>query len=115
MKKFLLLLAVIMTFAMSSCSGAGKADEIAQKIENGETLSQNDYKEMIQYVEKATDIMLKAFENMDDPEKLGKATEELAKKYPHADLFGTTLITDYSKLDAENRKTFDDLNSQYQD
>lgn len=83
MKKILTLLTVFACVILSSCSSGTDAKGVAEKLEKGETLTEQDYKVMIEYcgdyAKKAqTYFDILNSEPNDSTEAAIKATDELA-------------------------------------
>lgn len=88
MKKFLsyaLLLAVI---GLVACKPNTDADKVAEKIENNETLTIDDYEVMFDYVEEAVVAIEKVIEDSNgDVSVVKKSEEKLKTEFPHAEAF----------------------------
>lgn len=98
MKTFSLLIVSMLALLISSCSSNNEADRVAEKITNGEVLTQSDYGEIIsycgQYATKAQTVQDK-IDNLptNSPELKSLNTELsiIADKYPHRQQFFAVL------------------------
>lgn len=112
MKKTLrfLFLALAAVFMMTSCGNADQAAEVAKKIQAGDTLTQEDYKTVIEYLgnfaEKAQPIQ-DQINNLPygDPqaETFTKQFDKLKESNQYLDLFKSTLLkAPQASLGADN-------------
>ena len=105
-----LMATVALMLIVASCSG-GKADEVAQRLDEGEPMTQDDYRVMIDYIKDPINenakLLEKAFKDMKDADfskldDLKKESDEIADKYPHFHKFLFALQS--GRLDADNQK-----------
>lgn len=110
----LMSVALLMVMMVVACgSKVPTPEQVAQKIDNKETLSESDYTSMIdycgEYAEKAQSLfdVINAQPN-DSTEAAVKATSDMAAlyaKYPYLDMFRTALAnTDVTALGKDNEK-----------
>ena len=119
MKTFrLFLLAAIIVIA-AACSGSHGADAVADKLANGETLTQSDYTLLINYCgDYATkaQVIQDKIDNLasGDPaaKSLNEELTELSDKYPHtAEFFMALKSSTPEEVGSENMKKVDELSS----
>lgn len=116
MKKFLLMLAVVVMTIMTSCGGADyKA--IHDKIEAGTELSQEDYSEMIDYVMDGMKAQMTAMKSLSDnssEEEMNEAFNVTKNKYPYSQdfLMCLTSAVNEDKLDADNQEKWKKANEE---
>lgn len=107
MKKLLFLFCAVLAITFASCGNGGKdAQVIYEKIQAGETLSQDDYKVMIDYIEKP---LLKAVDEIKDAKEvtdLEKKFSELSEKFPYVQPFTQYLTSHAYDLDEDNMEEF---------
>ncbi len=117
MKKFKYLLLAAVAVVLAACSGTGAADQLAKKISAGESLTQSDYTEMINYcgdfASKAQVIQDK-IDNLptDSPEvtALNSELDNLKSKFPLTqEFFGALAKATPEEVGDENVKKIDDL------
>ncbi|MDE6100274.1 MAG: hypothetical protein K2G01_04450 [Paramuribaculum sp.] len=82
-----------------SCSGDG-VTEIADKIENGKPLDSNDYDQMLDYLETATEASVPRLKEALTTGDVERIESEMSEEYPYAGPFGTALLHDYPELSA---------------
>lgn len=108
-----LFAAVVFVALMASCgSNAPSADEVANRINTDQSLTEADYSGMIDYCGKYAQEAQKYYDEINaagnDSTVVAKATMELAElygKYTYLDLFRNKLAsTDMTQLGAENEK-----------
>lgn len=116
MKKFLLMLAVVVMTIMTSCGGADyKA--IHDKIEAGTELSQEDYSAMMDYVVDGTKEQFAAIKGLSDnssDEERNEALNVMKNKYPYSQDFIMCLTSAVAegKFDADNQKKWQKANEE---
>lgn len=111
MKTFrILFVALVAAFCFSACSGRGEANKVAQKIEKGETLSQDDYTCVIEYLGKFAKEAQPIQDKINNlpaespaAADIQKQLDKLRAENPHLDLFKSVLAkASQSELGAEN-------------
>lgn len=113
--KTLLMASVCLLFAM--CAKTVSPDDVAQRLDAGDTLSQDDYTAMIDYCSdyakqaEQYQVIIAGQPNDSTPAYV-KAAADLAAlyaKYPHLDKFRNALYAvDMSQLSDANRKKIDE-------
>lgn len=111
MKKLFYLFSAILIMALASCSSKADYEQIAQKIDNGDEITQADYAKMIEYLETPAIETFKAFKEItpDNMHEIAAKTEEINAKYPYADPFARCIQQNMANLDEENIKKFQEL------
>lgn len=117
MKKLKYLLLAAVAVVLAACGGNGAADQLAKKIASGESLTQSDYTEMINYcgdfASKAQVIQDK-IDNLptDSPEVtvLNTELDNLKTKFPLVnEFFGAIAKATPEQIGEDNVKKIDDL------
>lgn len=88
MKKYLIVSLLMIAAGLVGCGSHTGADKVAEKIENGETLTIADYEVMFDYVEDAVVAVEKVIEESDgDVSMVRKSETKLKEEFPHAEAF----------------------------
>lgn len=109
MKKLLVILMAVIAVMLPSCKSEAGADEVAKKIENNETLTQDDYGVMLDYIKPEIEQIVKFIE-MGGSES---DVDALEKKFPHSRLFIQTIVRDEHSFNPENMKKAQAINELY--
>ncbi len=103
MKKFLtVFMSLFIVMAITSCGGNGGAKAVYDKIENGETLTTEDYNVMLDYGTDCLDELSKALEDND----LDKV-KSIEDKFPYFETFMNEIQkADNNDIDKEKASQF---------
>lgn len=94
-----------LVIVMPACQSSKKAEDVAQKIEKGETLDQADYSVMFDYVNPAITESVKLLEMGADENDV----EALNNQYPLMKTFLPVLLTQTNSFDKDNQKKAQEL------
>lgn len=107
MKKIIFALFAVMLVAFASCGNGAKEKALSEKIQKHETLTQEDYSFMIDYIDNALTSVLSSVEKK-GLTNVNEAVleQELDKEFPYAQEYSKALSDDFTKLDNDNSKKY---------
>lgn len=115
MKKLLVLFSMVVMLVIASCNGGAKYEAISEKIQNGEQLTQADYKMMLEYIKKPFEESIKLMKEAasattpQEMRDLSEKSENILNQYPFAQEFSAYLQDHYNDLDEANQAIMMDI------